>query len=700
MRYISHELRTPLNTAFLGLKLLVDDFKDSEDEIDKDRFDTIEAVNKSVLHAVEILNGILTFDRIEAGLMELSKQDVKIASMVADCVSSFRREAIEDGKLLRLFIPQTTVIGHGADHPAAADGSRSNDSRHHHVLRLFNGLHSVLPALPGVSPHASMGRIPSEHQARQEGSGRVRWGNFGLRASSRGSAKMGGLSQSPSGSLHPLSILQPGELPVTEADFVHGDAHKLRRVLDNLVSIAVKFGKRHAIVRVTFVPDPEGDSNDAESEPGDVDDAKRSGKQDNKDEGQDEGKDAGREQGKIDGPHEGIAVAGGVPRNVLDRARSLRGASVSTSRGRAGSGGSRRPMASAKSLAALFRRNNPATPTSSIPPVNGVSGKDSVGVSRRTGLSAGGGGRNLRAEGQSSRRVVSRRDRQGSGKSLGSKVSSTGKLQALRRVFSLDNKVSPPSPRGRSSKGGSSSLLLSVRGQLRIVVTDDGVGMSEANQQRLFTEIVQFNPELLQAGGGSGFGLYISKAIVDLHKGSLEVESKGEGQGCSFVLNIPMVRKPAPVRGSLPGMGGNKNPNRAQAAGNGRPSMVAPVGALPSVLPSALPSATPGVDPDTTSFARSAPAVPTEATAATDSVTVQSRGYPRTQTTRRSQRSGGALTETGGTKAEVGDVAGAAEVAGVSLRSVGSTATVTKSMSASPRRSLPLRSRQCRPATH
>ena len=65
VRYISHELRTPLNTAFLGLKLLVDDFKDSDNEVDMDRYDTIDAINKSVLHAVEILNGILTFDRIE-----------------------------------------------------------------------------------------------------------------------------------------------------------------------------------------------------------------------------------------------------------------------------------------------------------------------------------------------------------------------------------------------------------------------------------------------------------------------------------------------------------------------------------------------------------------------------------------------------------------------------------------------------------
>ena len=48
-------------------------------------------------------------------------------------------------------------------------------------------------------------------------------------------------------------------------------------------------------------------------------------------------------------------------------------------------------------------------------------------------------------------------------------------------------------------------------GMLRISVLDSGAGISPENQKRLFHEIVQFNPEILQAGGGSGFGLYICK---------------------------------------------------------------------------------------------------------------------------------------------------------------------------------------------
>lgn len=52
--------------------------------------------------------------------------------------------------------------------------------------------------------------------------------------------------------------------------------------------------------------------------------------------------------------------------------------------------------------------------------------------------------------------------------------------------------------------------------------------------------MIQFNPELLQAGGGSGLGLFITKNIVSLHGGVISVYSQGEGHGTSFKFEIPM----------------------------------------------------------------------------------------------------------------------------------------------------------------
>mmetsp|Transcript_26755 Transcript_26755/g.26995 ORF Transcript_26755/g.26995 Transcript_26755/m.26995 type:complete len:805 (-) Transcript_26755:241-2655(-) len=76
---------------------------------------------------------------------------------------------------------------------------------------------------------------------------------------------------------------------------------------------------------------------------------------------------------------------------------------------------------------------------------------------------------------------------------------------------------------------------------LKVEVIDTGAGISQDNQEKLFKSVVQFNPGKLQAGGGTGLGLYISKGIVDLHDGNLLVYSAGEGLGTTFTLTIPRV---------------------------------------------------------------------------------------------------------------------------------------------------------------
>lgn len=99
---MSHELRTPLNSAALGLKLLIDEFGSSEDPRDADHLDTASDVSKSVSAAVEILDGLLNFDKLESGIMELHKQEVKVIEFLRDCVKPFAPQAREKGTELHL----------------------------------------------------------------------------------------------------------------------------------------------------------------------------------------------------------------------------------------------------------------------------------------------------------------------------------------------------------------------------------------------------------------------------------------------------------------------------------------------------------------------------------------------------------------------------------------------------------------------
>lgn len=88
-------------------------------------------------------------------------------------------------------------------------------------------------------------------------------------------------------------------------------------------------------------------------------------------------------------------------------------------------------------------------------------------------------------------------------------------------------------------------LLTFIRcGSLAIDVVDHGPGMDQDEISRLFKKGVQFNPNQLQAGQGSGLGLWISKGIVELHMGRLIAYSEGLGRGSTFTIEIPLVEKP------------------------------------------------------------------------------------------------------------------------------------------------------------
>jgi CheY-like chemotaxis protein len=96
---------------------------------------------------------------------------------------------------------------------------------------------------------------------------------------------------------------------------------------------------------------------------------------------------------------------------------------------------------------------------------------------------------------------------------------------------------------------------------------------------------VQFNANQLQAGQGSGLGLFISKGIAEQHKGTLTVQSPGLGQGATFTLELPAYRKVGGGHGNGTGAGngGGGNGNGGSTS-SGKSESVAGVG-QPVVAP-------------------------------------------------------------------------------------------------------------------
>lgn len=78
-----------------------------------------------------------------------------------------------------------------------------------------------------------------------------------------------------------------------------------------------------------------------------------------------------------------------------------------------------------------------------------------------------------------------------------------------------------------------------------VTVSDTGVGLTPDVRARLFERFYQAEPLLTRKAGGAGIGLFVTKAIVEAHGGSVFADSPGPGQGSTFGFTLPLVKEPA-----------------------------------------------------------------------------------------------------------------------------------------------------------
>ena len=77
---------------------------------------------------------------------------------------------------------------------------------------------------------------------------------------------------------------------------------------------------------------------------------------------------------------------------------------------------------------------------------------------------------------------------------------------------------------------------------IEIVIRDTGLGLTKKEQKMLFQKfgkIERKGKKFDIESEGTGLGLYISKEIVELHKGMILVDSKGRGKGSTFRVKLP-----------------------------------------------------------------------------------------------------------------------------------------------------------------
>jgi two-component system phosphate regulon sensor histidine kinase PhoR len=96
--------------------------------------------------------------------------------------------------------------------------------------------------------------------------------------------------------------------------------------------------------------------------------------------------------------------------------------------------------------------------------------------------------------------------------------------------------------RGDGPDDASPTVIVAVRavdGEMRLSVEDHGVGISKADQGRIFERFYKVDRVRVR-GGGTGLGLAIARHVIGQHGGRIWVESE-EGSGATFTFALPLA---------------------------------------------------------------------------------------------------------------------------------------------------------------
>ncbi|HWI13207.1 MAG TPA: HAMP domain-containing sensor histidine kinase, partial [Burkholderiales bacterium] len=129
---------------------------------------------------------------------------------------------------------------------------------------------------------------------------------------------------------------------------------------------------------------------------------------------------------------------------------------------------------------------------------------------------------------------------------LSSAIPVQGDRDRLQQIFVnlLSNAVKYTADEGQIN------LKAFIEGEEAVVkVQDNGVGIAEDMQPRIFDLFTQAENTLTRTQSGLGIGLSLVKQLVTLHDGSVQVRSEGVGKGSEFTVRVPLKTSTAQAAG-------------------------------------------------------------------------------------------------------------------------------------------------------
>ena len=111
--------------------------------------------------------------------------------------------------------------------------------------------------------------------------------------------------------------------------------------------------------------------------------------------------------------------------------------------------------------------------------------------------------------------------------------------------------------------GGTVSLSAKREGdEVVVTVKDNGAGIPHDKLNSIFDMFMQVDRTSERSQGGLGIGLTLVKRLTEMHGGSIEARSAGEGRGSEFIVRLPVLPRPAIKGGHGPEMESDLQPQR------------------------------------------------------------------------------------------------------------------------------------------
>ena len=155
----------------MGLRLLVNDFKNSlpvKGTVDHERLDTLQDVHSSCVAALDILNDLLCFNKLESGLLELHQESVGIFGFIKESVAMFNVQARDCGVTLRVLFERPISDEYEGDN----DDSSSLASR---LNRMRGSVGAVVSNSRGSGePNGHRNSVNTNNRSRRIHSGQQR----------------------------------------------------------------------------------------------------------------------------------------------------------------------------------------------------------------------------------------------------------------------------------------------------------------------------------------------------------------------------------------------------------------------------------------------------------------------------------------------------------------------------------------------